>query len=262
MGYACPRLFRQHLQRSNLDYLCSSNLVDCRLLQCVDKRCCWTQCNFPGVVSTSFPLVCTHLYPNINFYPSYIPASILASFLYDSVGLRKGFCVGAFLNALSGWIRFFSADRGTGGSYNGAFGVLMFGQFFGAVAQPFITNLPARFGAVWFPVEQRDIATTIFTASNIVGIALGSILPTTFADDEAETIDMWPLLLFEAFLVTASSSLTFAFFREEPPTPPSKSQELRRNSKAEGLTDSPADSMKQVWTDGEWKKIGSICCFQ
>ncbi len=49
------------------------------------------------------------------------------------------------------------------------FVVVLAGQVLGALGQPIFTIIPASLSGKWFPVKQREIATTIAATFNVLG---------------------------------------------------------------------------------------------
>jgi hypothetical protein len=52
---------------------------------------------------------------------------------------------------------------------------VLVGQLLGGLAQPFFTNSPAKLAGEWFPTSERNLATTIASMCNPLGIALGQV---------------------------------------------------------------------------------------
>lgn len=98
---------------------------------------------------------------------------------------------------------------------------VLLGQAIVALAQPFVLNLPGVIAGRWFGSNERDLATTLGTLSNIVGQALGQALsPLCVGSAEATTEDF--LVLTGHQLVVAAVVLvwTYACFVDRPPSPP------------------------------------------
>ena len=96
------------------------------------------------------PLLYLIMYLFINF-PS--------NWILDVKGIRKGVIIGAVMTALGAGIRCF---------INVSFIYVIIGQFFCAVAQPFILNAPAKIATFWFKeknvrlVKYRDLSGRLF----------------------------------------------------------------------------------------------------
>jgi hypothetical protein len=124
----------------------------------------------------------------------------------------------------------------------------MVGQLLGALAQPIFLSTPAVVAANWFPVSERDIATTVGALFNPLGNALGQVIPpfvvvvagssgsddddSNDADDDdidaaQVTAGMQRLLVGQAVALGLSFLWMTMCFRSHPPTPPSASAEER-----------------------------------
>lgn len=71
----------------------------------------------------------------------YIPINFPSNWILDTKGIRKGVIIGAVMTALGASIRCM---------LNLHFIYAILGQFFCAVAQPFILNAPAKIATYWF----------------------------------------------------------------------------------------------------------------
>jgi hypothetical protein len=54
---------------------------------------------------------------------------------------------------------------------------MLLGQAFAALGQPMFLNSPPAVASIWFPVEEREIATTIGSMFSPIGSAIGQIIP-------------------------------------------------------------------------------------
>lgn len=110
---------------------------------------------------------------SLSFMILYLPSTVLiSSRLLAGSGLRSTVVAGALLNVAGSCIRlasgYFASELEN--LFLGApFAVLMLGQCITALAQPCFTNSPARLAGDWFPLEQRNIATTIAALINPAG---------------------------------------------------------------------------------------------
>eukprot|EP00479_Gromia_sphaerica_P011477 TRINITY_DN5680_c0_g1_i1.p1 TRINITY_DN5680_c0_g1~~TRINITY_DN5680_c0_g1_i1.p1 ORF type:complete len:100 (+),score=17.16 TRINITY_DN5680_c0_g1_i1:236-535(+) len=78
---------------------------------------------------------------------------------------------GAFLDIFSGFFRYISVFVSNG------YGLLVFGQCLGALAQPCFLNAPVALAGNWFSLSERDSVMVIAAMSNPVGNAIGQVLP-------------------------------------------------------------------------------------
>ena len=99
----------------------------------------------------------------IFYYPSNIAL--------DRIGLRFGVLIGVTLTAVGMWIKVL---------INTSFSFVLVGQVFAAVGQPFLACAPGKLAGQWFGENERVIATTVATASQPLGVAIGYIFPEIF----------------------------------------------------------------------------------
>jgi hypothetical protein len=57
---------------------------------------------------------------------------------------------------------------------------MIIGQFLCAIAQPFILNAPTKIATRWFIPQNRSLALALLSVINIVGTAVGFVIPTVF----------------------------------------------------------------------------------
>lgn len=177
----------------------------------------------------------------------YLPGSVLVGWCLNKFGFRNSMLVGITLNTFGAWLRFLSAESNAAPRFSGSGGyaVLLTGACFAGLAQPFFTNTPAKFASNWFAVDQRDVATTIASMLNPIGIAVGSVvsgfaITSTNDNTSLTSVSGFPmLLLIQAIVSTVVLIINFAFFQGNPPTPPSK-------TKAEHLENGEQESMGKL----------------
>ncbi|RUS89594.1 hypothetical protein EGW08_002612 [Elysia chlorotica] len=154
---------------------------------------------------------------------AYIPLIFPATWLLDKRGLRLCCIVGAALNAAGAWLKCasISPDR---------FGLLMFAQTVCAAAQLFVLGIPARLAAVWFGPNEVSTATSIGVFGNQVGVAVGFLLPPILVPSEHDldslSRDFQVMFYGAAAGTTALLILIILLFRDRPPEPPSRAQQL------------------------------------
>ncbi|KAJ8611188.1 hypothetical protein CTAYLR_003584 [Chrysophaeum taylorii] len=116
-----------------------------------------------GVNETLVTLLAT-IYPIL-----YLPGSVLARRAMRRGGLRSTLLESAR------WMAFGGAIKVLGGA-RGSFPATLVGQACAALGQPHLVNTPAALGTTWFPVSERDLASTLGLLGNILGQALGEAL--------------------------------------------------------------------------------------
>ncbi len=94
----------------------------------------------------------------------YVIGTLLSILLYRLFSLRIGMIIGSILN-LGAFIRLFSLISPING-----YPALIIGQILPAIATAFFVNITALFAARWFAPKQRDIATSICSMANPLGI--------------------------------------------------------------------------------------------
>jgi MFS family permease len=171
-------------------------------------------------------------YFSMAFMIAFIPLSIPASWMIDTMGFRKAVNVGVVLMAV------FGALRGLAGNN---YSLVLWSTIGIAVAQPFLLNAWTKVPANWFAVEERATAVGLVTLASLVGIALGMALTPILV----ETISIPNVqLIFGA--VTAVSSLLFLLLaREKPATPPCPPGQDVRALMLDGLKN--ALTVKSFW---------------
>jgi len=160
----------------------------------------------------------------------FLPLNFPANYIIDRWGIRVGVTISALFTCVGFWIKCFINVSG--------FWTLMLGQFFAALGQPFILGCPAKVAQFWFNDKQRALATTIGSAANPLGSAIGFLLPMLFvtskdpnSTEEQRRVQIFDMLFWEAVAMSVFFVLVLLLFRNKPETPPSKSQEdnLGRN---------------------------------
>ncbi|CAF1386735.1 unnamed protein product [Rotaria sp. Silwood1] len=91
--------------------------------------------------------------------------------------MRITIIIGTILN-LGIFIRLLSLIK-----LNNSYLPLIIGQIFSAIVAPFFLNSTALFVARWFSPSQCDIATSICSMANPLGLAIGSHLPSLIITD-------------------------------------------------------------------------------
>jgi hypothetical protein len=106
---------------------------------------------------------------------------------------------------------------------------MFLGQSFAAIGQPLFLNLPAALASSWFPVEERDIATTIGSLFSPLGNAIGQLVSVSLiSESDAGVVEGMSLImaveLGACFIVFV---ISYFLFKSNPPSPPSHSTQLR-----------------------------------
>jgi FLVCR family feline leukemia virus subgroup C receptor-related protein len=165
----------------------------------------------------------------LSYQITYLPGTILASYLVRDGGLMSPILVGSVLTSLGATTRYLAVVLPFPQPLK--FPLTLLGQSIASLAQPCFVNSPGLLSANWFAVNERDVATTVASLFAIVGNAVGQVMPPlmvtgTEADntDGNDTINgMEKLLLYQGLACIVCTLLVLLFFRSQPPTPPSES---------------------------------------
>src|SRR5512133_645463 len=151
----------------------------------------------------------------MSFMIAFIPLSIPVSWVIDTYGFRVAVSIGAVLMGIFGLLRGFA-----GTSY-----MLVLAATIGiAAAQPFLLNAWTKVPANWCSIEERATAVGMVTLSNLVGTALGMVLPPILI----ETMSISNVQMIFGAAAAISAVLFVVLARETPPTPPCPAgQEVR-----------------------------------
>ncbi|GFO44746.1 major facilitator superfamily domain-containing protein 7-like [Plakobranchus ocellatus] len=148
-----------------------------------------------------------------------IPSGLLASWMLDTFGLRASIICAALLNLVGSVLRNITVFDFVPDSNR--FAVLILGQTIAACGQTFIMFTPAKIAALWFPDDQRTLATTIASMSNTLGVLAANVLSPVVVKEPSEI----PILLYvcSGLSVLGAVMSIFGVSSSLPPTPPSPS---------------------------------------
>ncbi|XP_067131401.1 uncharacterized protein B0416.5-like [Centruroides vittatus] len=152
-----------------------------------------------------------------------IPTGIFALWFVDYIGLKKGVWLGAWLNVVGAAIKFMSNTQFV--EQQSRFKIILFGQAVCASAQMFI-NVPTKAGELWFPSNERTLATSVIAMGCPLGIMLGIGMVPVFVTSPEDI----PWLNFSScvFAVVGVVATCFTMTSSKPPTPPSESAEAHQ----------------------------------
>jgi MFS family permease len=154
----------------------------------------------------------------------YIVASIPASWIIDTYGIRIGVGIGAVLTGIFGLLRGWVAN-----DYN----LLLLSQIGIAIGQPFLLNAITKISARWFPIEERATASGLGTLAMYIGILIG-ILLTPFLTKGHGINGM----LFIYGVISIIAALIFLILvKEHPRTAPCRPDQEERSLVLDGLKD-------------------------
>lgn len=105
------------------------------------------------------------------FIATTIPFGLIAIPLSDKVGLKNSIWIANACNGIGNLIRMASCYMGEYKAYGAYFGTSL-----AAIAYPWIMFTPPKVSSVWFPSNQRALATTIGIMANPLGVMLANII--------------------------------------------------------------------------------------
>ncbi|CAG2119334.1 unnamed protein product, partial [Medioppia subpectinata] len=162
------------------------------------------------------------------FFMSTIAIGFITIWIVDRNGLMLGIYLGAILNAFGITLRTLSSAQFVVNSLSLSlrmqYIIAIVGQMIAGLGQPFVLFSPTKVAELWFPTNQRALATTITGMSNPMGIVLGTIISPIIVTDFHK---IPTLSTFWCIPSVATLLMTIAFVRSsKPPTPPSNSAEV------------------------------------
>ena len=103
------------------------------------------------------------------FYITFIPSNFPSNWLIEEKGLRVAVLVASVVFVVGSWLR-------VAFSYSPILALV--GQGIASCSNPIVLNAPTKLSAVWFKTDSRNLATNIAAVSNILGNAIGALVPT------------------------------------------------------------------------------------
>ena len=179
---------------------------------------CYTFASISHLAKAEYPTISLSSLVSF-FFLTYVLFSFPSSLFIERFGLRSGVVLGAWLQAIGSYLRWY--DRGGPQMDTGVLCYLRLGQLIASLGQAFFVNPPPMMAAQWFGNDQRVLATTISVNANTLGIAgayiLGSLMVST-----AHDIDAYLFTIFAASFLFAL--LATFLYPAAPPSPPSFSE--------------------------------------
>ncbi|MHA1624491.1 MAG: MFS transporter, partial [Promethearchaeota archaeon] len=138
----------------------------------------------------------------------YIPVTFITSWFINKYGFRIGVGLGAVINGVFGFLRFFAGPN---------YFLILFFHIMIAISQPFFLNSVTLLSANWFPKPERTTATGLSVISQLLGIALGMALTPILV-----IVFSFEVMLFIYGLFSLIVGVLFAILaRDKPSTTPS-----------------------------------------
>ncbi|MBN2773946.1 MAG: MFS transporter [Prolixibacteraceae bacterium] len=157
----------------------------------------------------------------------FIIASIPASYIIDTWGLKKGLYIGAILTGFFAIMKAWRVE---------SLLMVTIAQTGLALAQPFFLNSLTKVGAKWFPVQERATVAGLGTLAQYIGIiialAVTPLLVRQLNDGVYQIADM---MWIYGYISLAGAMLVLIFIREEPPTPPASEEFIQRTGPIKGI---------------------------
>eukprot|EP01064_Diplonema_japonicum_P034610 TRINITY_DN722_c5_g1_i1.p1 TRINITY_DN722_c5_g1~~TRINITY_DN722_c5_g1_i1.p1 ORF type:complete len:348 (+),score=37.92 TRINITY_DN722_c5_g1_i1:51-1046(+) len=133
-------------------------------------------------------------------------------------GLRKATLIAAFLNTIGMALRVPSTLV-----ENDSFGfaLLITSNLIASSAQPYFLATPAVLSSKWFGIHERGVAIAVGSLCNQFGMALGYFVTRLFVTTENFNDTVLLIHICVACFSTVTTLAAYAFFENDPPTPPS-----------------------------------------
>jgi sugar phosphate permease len=157
----------------------------------------------------------------------FIPVSIPAGILIDRKGFKFGVSIGASIMAIFAVLRIFSGEN---------FTMLLIFQSCAALGQPFVFNAISKLVTLWFPFEERALATGIGIMGQYIGMIVAMML-TPFLVPASDVGLLTNMLVIYAAISVISAILFIAFAREKPESaqPEASTEEAKASISFKGI---------------------------
>lgn len=151
-----------------------------------------------------------------------------SSLLIDRLGTHIGLIIGCTFVLVGVWLRTILNFR---------FFFVIIGQFVAGIGRPLIANSQGKVAAAWFPAESRTTVTALFSLIITGSVVLGILFPGIIFNNYSKEADVdrsqgqalgERLMFLEAIIASALILPAIFFFRNQPPSPPSKSAGMHR----------------------------------
>ena len=120
------------------------------------------------------------------FLIMYVPGTIWGIYTMKKFQLKRALEISGGLTMVGSLLRYIAAiyrnQWGAGTTYI----VMMLGQTLAGLGQPMLLNSPPAVASIWFPTNEREMATTIGSMFCPIGAALGQIFPFIFVTQKSK----------------------------------------------------------------------------
>ena len=181
----------------------------------------------------------------------YVVGTALGIYYFQKYALRDTLLLCALLTAFGSGLRYIAVLLREQLGALICYSLVFLGQILIGLGQPIVVNLATGMASIWFPLEERDRATTIGTIFNPLGNAIGSILPplivySTGSSSSCHDIHGMDTLMLVQFLMALAALLLIAvIFKAAPDIAPSFSEANRVLNRATVLKAAAAAATEQ-----------------
>ena len=181
------------------------------------------------------------------FLGLFVPGAALTGYVAARRGLGAVTRLGAALTLAGSLARALACAARARLGARRAYATMLLGQSVVALAQPVFTNAAVRLADAWFGERERDLAASLAVLANLLGNALGQVLPPLVVRQRAAAGDdgdggddargaygggMPALMGAQAAMAALAGALALALFRGAPATPPSLAVASQRDDEA------------------------------
>ncbi|KAJ1427351.1 major facilitator superfamily domain-containing protein, partial [Ochromonadaceae sp. CCMP2298] len=171
---------------------------------------------------------------------TYLPGTIFSTLLVKNLRYKRAMEICGALTLTGAFLRYIAALKAPQWGHECTYLVMLLGQTLAGLAQPMFLNSPPAIASKWFPISERDMATTVGSMFAPIGAAVGQVIPAMLVSQHQSTTPtstggsteytvhgMADLMLVECLICVVPALACFAFFRNAPPTAPSHSTQLK-----------------------------------
>lgn len=159
----------------------------------------------------------------MSFMIAFIPFSIPASWAIDTLGARKSVGFAVIVMGVFGVVRGLAGNR---------YPLVLTSTFCIAAIQPLLLNSWTTVPAKWFPRDQRATAVGLITLANLIGTAVGMVVPPILME---AGLGLDRVQFFFGIVAAVSAVMFLILAREEPDVPPCEDAAQERALMLDGL---------------------------
>lgn len=148
------------------------------------------------------------------FMITFLLLSLPIAWLMELIGLRRAILIGTIGTNVGVIMKCFACHRG-------GFNLALVGHLVVGCVEPFFFSIYSKLAQVWFPDNQVGLATAVGVSGEIIGTAMGFIVPSLMVGnnpDEHEQIERGLFGMFVAIaIITGINSLMIMIFFDDQP---------------------------------------------